>query len=255
MWKPGEAVPAEPLGTGVAMVDVPRRETTPPTPRTPTPAPAPRRPSVPRPPAYGGGVLAERPPWLVPAAVAVVIVLLLGIVGFVVFSHRNAGTTGQVHNPPTPHATTSPHGSPSSSPTGGQPQAVPNYGATSADPVKSVQICTVPSPCDIPGSTPETATACDVSSCKVEVAIYFTAVQKSVKTSYIIKFFDRCTGQTTDLPGPSATTPASGYIVEIPTDHWPVNIPNGVKSGAIVAVTQTPAVAASAPLLIGGTTC
>jgi hypothetical protein len=39
--------------------------------------------------------------------------------------------------------------------------------------------------------------------------------------------------------------------VAIPTDHLSVSIPSGVKSGAIVAVSQTPAAAASAPLLIG----
>jgi hypothetical protein len=81
--------------------------------------------------------------------------------------------------------------------------------------------------------------------------MYFTSVQKSVPYSYIVKFFDRCTGQTTDLPGPSTTTPASGYIVAIPNDHLSVSIPNGVKSGALIAVSQTPAVAASAPLLLG----
>ena len=84
--------------------------------------------------------------------------------------------------------------------------------------------------------------------------MYFTAVQKSTQTSYILKFFDRCTGQTTDLPGAGTTTPASGYIVSIPTDHLSVSIPSGVKSGALVAVSQTPAVAASAPLLIGSET-
>jgi hypothetical protein len=76
-----------------------------------------------------------------------------------------------------------------------------------------------------------------------------------VPYSYIVKFFDRCTGQTTDLPGPSTTTPASGYIVAIPNDHVSVSIPSGVKSGALVAVSQTPAVAASAPLLLGGDSC
>ena len=85
--------------------------------------------------------------------------------------------------------------------------------------------------------------------------MYFTSVQKSVPYSYILKFFDRCTGQTTDLPGANTTTPPSGYIVAIPTDHLAVSIPSGVKSGALVAVSQTPAVAASAPLLLGGTSC
>ena len=46
-----------------------------------------------------------------------------------------------------------------------------------------------------------------------------------------------------------------GYTVVIPTDHWGVSIPSGVKSGAIVAVAQQPAVAASAPLLLGADSC
>ena len=196
---------------------------------------------------------------MVPAAVAVVIVLLLGIVGFVVLSHRGGpSTTGQVHTTPTPHATTSPHGSPSASPTasGKNPLPVPTtYGPSSADPVRSVQICTAANPCNIPGSTPESATACDLSSCRLEVALYFTAVQKSVNVSYTLKFFDRCTGQTTDLPGAGTTTPSTGYIVAIPTDHLAVSIPGGVKSGALVAVSQTPAVAASAPILLGSDSC
>ncbi|HEY0829491.1 MAG TPA: hypothetical protein VGE99_00015 [Candidatus Dormibacteraeota bacterium] len=260
VWKPGETVPAEPLGTGMAVADVapaaPQRSVTAaPAPyRAPAPAPA-RRPAVPRPPSRGGGLLAERPPWLVPAAVAVVIVILLGIVGIFVLSHRGSPTvTGGVHTTPSPHATTSPHTTPSAT-QGSGPKEVPSFGATTAAPVSKVQICTTASPCDIPGSTAETSTACDVSSCKLEVAIYFTAVQKSVNVAYTVKFFDRCTGQTTDLPGPSATTPASGYIVEIPTDHWAVTIPSGVKSGAIVAVTSSPAIAASPPLLIGGNSC
>jgi hypothetical protein len=201
-------------------------------------------------------VLEERPQWLVPAAIAAVIVLLLGVFGVIILSHRGSGPlTSQAHTTPSPHATSSPHGTPSSSPTGRGPLAVPNYGATSSDPIKAVQICSAQSPCDIPGGSPETASVCDVNSCKIEVAVYFTSSQKSVPVSYIVKFFDRCTGQTTDLPGPHATTPASGFIVEIPTDHWPVNIPSGVKSGALVAVAQTPAVAASPPLLIGGDSC
>jgi hypothetical protein len=258
VWQPGKSVPAEPLGTGVAIETRPPAPTPAPAPvRTPTPVPPSRRPSVPRPPSRGGGGLPERPPWLVPAAVAIVIVLLLGIVGFVVLSHRGGGGPGPVaKTSPSPHASTSPHASPSSSPTGHNPQAVPAYAPASADPVSKVQICTTDSPCAIPGSSPETASNCSLSSCKVEVAIYFTSVQKSASYSYILKFFDRCTGQTTDLPGPNpATTPPTGYIVAIPSDHWSVTIPGGVKSGALVAVSQAPAIAASPPLLLGADTC
>jgi len=210
---------------------------------------------VARPPSRGGP-LSERPPWLLPAAVAVAIVILLGIFGVIVLANRGGGqVTGGVHTTPTAHASTSPAASPSPSATTKGPLAVPNFGPTSADPITKVQICTTASPCNIPGGSPETGTACDLSSCKVEVAIYFSSVQKSTQVSYTMKFFDRCTGQTTDLPGPSASTPASGYIVSIPTDHWTVSIPNGVKSGAIVAVAQKPAVARSEPLLLGAETC
>ena len=256
-WKPGEAVPAEPLGTGVAAVDTPPAPTEPPPSRTPTVPPPIRRPTVPRPPAGrgGAGILAERPSWLVPAAVAVVIILILGIVGIKLLSGRSTGSPIAQHtssSSPSAHPTSTPRATPTSTPSGKAPLAVPTtFGPSSADPVKSVQICTTASPCNIPGASAETATSCSLSSCKLEVAMYFTSVQKSVPYSYIVKFFDRCTGQTTDLPGPSATTPATGYIVAIPTDHLAVNIPGGVKSGALVAVSQTPAVAASAPLLIG----
>ena len=85
--------------------------------------------------------------------------------------------------------------------------------------------------------------------------MYFSTSQKSVSVSYTLKFFNRCTGQTTDLPGAKSTTPASGYIVSVPTEHLTVRVPSGVKSGALVAVSQTPGVAASAPLLLGADSC
>src|SRR5438309_578324 len=252
-WKPGETVPAEPLGGGVAVVQTP--PTAPPVPRAPISAPA-RKPSVARPPSRGGPSF-ERPPWLVPAAVAVVIVLLLGGLGVIVLANRGGGSvTGGVHTTPSANASTSPsRSSPSASPTTKGLLAVPTYGPASADGITKVQICTTASPCNIPGSSPETGPACELTSCKVEVAIYFSAVQKSVTVAYTMTFFDRCSGQTIDLPGTATTTPATGYIVAIPTDHLTVNIPGGAKSGAMVAAAQKPAVAYSAPLLVGADSC
>jgi hypothetical protein len=183
-----------------------------------------------------------------------VVILLLGTVGGIVLAGRGKPGTGGVTT--SPSATTSPKTSPkgSPSPTNQGPLAVPNYGATSAAPITSVIICSVATPCNIgAGTAPETATACDLSSCKVEVGIYFSAPQR-VPVSYVIKFFTRCTGETKDLPGPNAYTPP-GYTVVIPTDHWALSIPSGVKSGAIVALAQQPAVAASAPLLLGVESC
>jgi hypothetical protein len=183
--------------------------------------------------------------------VAVVLILLLGTGGFIL-THRGGTTTGG--GTPSPSARTSPKTSPKASPTAPPgPLAVPVYGPASAAPITSVIICSTATPCNIPGSPAETATACDLTSCKVEVGIYFTAGQK-VPVSYILKFFDRCTGTTTDLPGPNPYTPP-GYNIVIPTDHWSVTIPTGVKAGALVALAQQPAVAASAPLMLGGASC
>jgi hypothetical protein len=201
-----------------------------------------------------GGGTTERPSWLIPAIIAIVVILLLGTVGGIVLAGRGKSGTG---GPTTsPGATTSPKTSPKTSPTPTNqgPLAVPNFGPASAAPITSVIICSVATPCNIgAGSSPETATACDLTSCKVEVGVYFSAPQR-VPVAYVIKFFNRCTGETKDLPGPNAYTPP-GYTVVIPTDHWPVSIPSGVKSGAIVAVAQQPAVAASAPLMLGADSC
>ncbi|MGH7762676.1 MAG: hypothetical protein ACREOY_14875, partial [Candidatus Dormibacteraceae bacterium] len=216
--------------------------------RAPAPTPA-RKPTVARRPSGGGP--SERPIWLIPAVIGVVLILLLGTGGFIL-AHRGPSTTGGVTT--TPSARTSPKTSPKASPTATTGLlAVPNYGPASAAPITSVIICSAATPCNIPGSSPETATACELASCKVEVGIYFSAAQK-VPVSYIIKFFDRCTGTTTNLPGPNPYTPP-GFNIVIPTDHWPVSIPSGVKSGALVAVAQQPAVAASAPLMLGAESC
>src|SRR5438093_552064 len=264
VWKPGEAVPGEPLGTGYA-IDSPKLEPAtpapvavgpPPVPAAPAEAPS-RPPSVPR-PRREAGAASERPSWIIPDAVAGVVIILLGIFGVVVLPRLTGGNNNTASvTSPSPHATGTPKGSPSASPTGGggRVQTVPTYAPLSAAPVSRLQICTPASPCDIPGEAAESATACDLSSCRVEVAFYFTAVQKSVPISYTLKFFDRCTGQTTDLPGTKATTPASGWIVGIPNDNLAVSIPRGVKSGALVAVSQQPAVAASPPLQLGPESC
>lgn len=233
------------------------------------PAPAPAPPRAPLPPARQPTVArppysrepSERPGWLIPAAIAAVVVILLGIGGVVLVSSRtNKGEGPIAQTSPSARATASPKASPAQSPTpaGNRPQSVPtNFGPASADPISKVQFCTTANSCPIQQGTPnETGTACDLSSCKVEVAVYFSSPQKSVSVAYNLKFFDRCTGTITDLPGPKSTTGSAGWIVIIPADKWNVNIPSGVKSGALIAVSSQPSVAASAPLLLGSdTTC
>src|SRR5207253_2781949 len=110
--------------------------------RTPTPAPVPaRRPGVPRPPARAAAVRDERPPWLIPGAVAVTIVVLLGIFGVIVLANRGGTTTGQVHATATPsaHASASARTSPSATASTKTPLAVPSFGPARADQLTKVQ--------------------------------------------------------------------------------------------------------------------
>jgi len=85
----------------------------------------------------------------------------------------------------------------------------------------------------------------------VTVEIKFSAVQRS-DVAYVLKFFDRCTGTTTDLPG-NHFTPPGFTTVDITTAN--VALPSGAKSAALVAVTTSPTSAASAPLMLGADTC
>src|SRR6266508_3716836 len=87
-WRPGTTAPAEPPGTCNALhtlqapVAEPEPVESPSRPVPPAPVPA-RKPSLSQRKA-GDGAPSERPPWLVPAAIAVAIVILLGIFGVIV---------------------------------------------------------------------------------------------------------------------------------------------------------------------------
>ena len=268
-WTPGKVErPTDPGWTPVggdvaAAAATSRPATNPPAPAYVAPIPAPIRAPASTPPARTSSVarrpvagsLSDRPSWLIPAIVAVVLILLLGTVGGIVLANRGKSPTTGVTAQTSPSAKASPKASPAVSPTTKAPLAVPSYGPSAVAPITKVLFCSAATPCNIPGSAAETATACDLTSCSVEVGMYFSSAQK-VPISFNLKFFNRCTGVTTDFPGPNAfTPPGSGYTIAIPVDKWAVRIPAGVKSGALVAVEQQPAVAASAPLLLGGESC
>ena len=217
----------------------------------PTPA---RKPLVARRPSDRGPM--ERPSWMVPAIIAVVLILLLGTIAGIFLAGRGKSSGGTATHSPSPKA--SPKASPG--PSAGTLLAVPtDYGPASAPPVESVDFCSPATPCSKYLTPPETATACDLhGSCKVEVAIYFTTVQQSGSASYKIEFFDRCTGQKTELPGPTPDS-LSGRAVVIPgnatTGLWPLTLPSA-KSASLVAVsTGSPSAVASAPLLLGANSC
>ena len=186
-----------------------------------------------------GRGLSGGPSWMRPTIIAVAILLVLAIGGgiFLATRGKNSTTTGGTPSP-SPSAKQSPKASPSPVSTG--PKAVPSYAPAAADPITSV------------GYLPEPDTSCSLGgACKVTVEMKFSTVQRG-SIAYTLKFFDRCTGQTTDLPGNNFTPP--GFTtVDITTAG--ISLPPGAKSAALVAVTNSPAVAASPPLLLGADTC
>ncbi len=234
-WTPGPAggVTTPPAQTTSAPAPAPAYVTTPPAPaRTPT-----REPSVARKPA-GGGTPSQRPAWMIPAIIAVVLILLVGVGGTIVLLGRgHSGATAS--NSPSPKTSPKPTASPSPSAPQG-PLAVPSYGPATAAPVTGIAFL-----------TDAADTSCAVNGpCKVTVEMKFSTAQHA-DVAYTLKFFDRCTGTTTDLPGNHFTPP--GFIrVDITSV---VSLPTGAKSAAIVAVSTTPAVTASAPLLLGADSC
>jgi hypothetical protein len=96
-------------------------------------------------------------------------------------------------------------------------------------------------------------TSCKLGGpCKVDVEMKYSKAQ-SGPLGYVLKFFDRCTGATTNLPGRSFTPP-TGFIRADP-GFQTVTLPSGAKSAALVAVSTTPASAASTPLQLGPESC
>jgi hypothetical protein len=242
VWTPTGPVAGEPVDITTETA-APRQTTVPP----PTPA---RRPSVPpenRPPR-------ERPSWLIPAAIALLVLLLLG--GAIGIYLKTRSTTGTPVATATPSAKTSPKTSPKASPkvsptaTTGGTLPVPTYAPASATPVTSVAFCIQSThPCQ--GVSAGDYTNCKLnSSCKVMVEMKYSTPQNG-QVGYTLKFFDRCTGTTTNLPGTSFTPTGFTRVDLLKV----VTLPTGSKSGALVAVTNSPAVASSAPLLLGSDTC
>jgi len=179
----------------------------------------------------------DRPAWMLPVIIGVVILLLLGGGGIYLLTRPGSRTPVATHTP-------SPSGKPTAkaSPTPTNPggtQTIPTYAPASVPPVVSVVF--------LPDTT------CKLNStCRVDVEIKYSSPQSGT-LGYVLKFFDRCTGTTTPLPGRSFKPP-SGFIRADP-GFQTVTLPTGSKSAALVAVSTTPTAAASAPLLLGSDTC
>jgi hypothetical protein len=195
-----------------------------------------RRPSTTRPPER---IPSDRPAWMIPAIIGVVLLLLLVAGGGYFLLKRPGSTVGVVTHTPSPGK--SPKPTPRATPTPTNPgglQTVPTYAPASAPPVTGVVF--------LPDTT------CKLNStCRVDVEMKYSSAQSGT-LGYILKFFDRCTGATTSLPGRSFK-PSGGFIRADP-GFQTVTLP-AAKSAALVAVSTTPAAAASAPLLLGAESC
>lgn len=179
---------------------------------------------------------------MMPAIIAVAILLVLAIGGGIFLAKRGGTTTGgtAATGSPSPKQSTTQSPKASPTPTNTGPRAVPTYGPAAAAPITSVAFM------------PEPDTSCKLNgACKVTVEMKFSSAQRG-NVAYILKFFDRCSGQTTDLPG-NGFTPPGFTTVDITTAN--VQLPPGAKSAGLVAVTTTPSAAASPPLLLGADTC
>ncbi len=204
-------------------------------PIAPPSAPA-RRPSTTRPPER---IPSDRPAWMIPAIIGVVLLLLLVAGGGYYLLKRPGSTVGVVTHTPSPGK--SPKPTPRATPTPTNPgglQTVPTYAPSSAPPVTGVVF--------LPDTT------CKLNStCRVDVEMRYSSAQSGT-LGYILKFFDQCTGATTSLPGRSFK-PSGGFIRADP-GFQTVTLP-AAKSAALVAVSTTPAAAASTPLLLGAQSC
>jgi hypothetical protein len=187
---------------------------------------------------------------MLPAIIGIVILLLLGGGGgLYLLTRPHTGAGPVATHTPSPGKSPKPTPKTSPTPTGGT-QAVPTYAPASATPVTSVAFC-IPTVHPCAGLTAADYTNCKLNgSCKVMVEIKFSTPQ-SGKVAYITNFFDRCTGTTTPLPGGNFT-PSGFTRVDI---QRVLTLPTGSKSAALVAVTTSPASAASAPLLLGSDNC
>jgi hypothetical protein len=184
-------------------------------------------------------------------AAAVILLLLIAGGGFYLLTRPHATGGGVATHTPSPGKSPKPTPKASPTPTGGT-QPVPTYAPASAAPVTNVAFC-IPTTHPCAGLTASDYTNCRLGgSCKVMVEIKFSA-QQTTKIAYITNFFDRCTGTTTPLPGGNFTPPPPGFNrVDI---QRVLTLPTGSKSAALVAVTTSPAAAASAPLLLGSDSC
>lgn len=231
-----------------------------PAPASPAPAPAaapvmpPSRPSAPtrRPPPARRPAISlppERPAWLVPAAVAVIVILLLGAGSIFLVSKLGSSNGGGHAATTTPSAKASAHAS--ASPSSETIHQVPTLAPAAAGQIQSVQFCTTATPCPFTG---DKDTNCTINGpCALDVGVIFTSTYTG-PYSYDIMYFDRCAGgEPQTLLSHSDSSRA--FKIGEPASLLNVQLPANAKSAALFVVTRTPAGAQSAALKLGADSC
>jgi hypothetical protein len=196
----------------------------------------------------------------VPGAVAVVVILILGIVGFIALSHRG-GSGGGVASA-SPSAKTSPKTSPKAtpSPTGVALLPIPDYAPTANSPLTSVKFCSPAAPCVFGGGVaPAVDTNCTLAGpCHVDIAAYWTGTTVSTLI-FSVEFFDRCNNPdnaSTVVFQRNYSNVGKFSFDPAPAGGFPLTLPAGAKAAALVLVVDTGTVKAeSAPLLLGSDSC
>lgn len=199
--------------------------------RTPTTTPRPGHP--PAPPRARSGL---RAPLVSIAALAVVIGSVL--LGAGVATHgrpaSRPGTSAQ-RSEPAADAVVGAEPRPTPSPAAPTPPAL---GPAAAGPIQRIEM-TTPVPCRAG------------AACAASVLVGFSGSRASTAFAWSIVFHDRCTGAEVAV-GRNAMTAPAGWNTVIGSTSAPLPVGHG---GWLVAVTSSPAAAASRPLEVDGPAC
>lgn len=179
--------------------------------------------------------------WLAAGLGAAILVALVGAV-VVARPHlqvRPLTTASRPTPSPVTRATPTP-APPTAPPTAAGARPVPVLAPPTAGPITAVEIQPLQGACE-PGA-----------QCAVQVTVRLQPQPAATDVRWSLRTIDRCTGASSTLPGASVTALA-GWAYVYGTS-WPT-LPAGHPL-AVVAVTDTPAAAASPPVLAGGSgTC
>jgi hypothetical protein len=205
----------------------------------PVPAAEPRpRPDTLRSPAAAWAPASHRGRWL---AAGVALLLVIAVIGAIALAARHPRSLAAAAVPHPGRAVSAPPvrglrapTTPSPLPTG--PRQVPTLAPAAAGPITAIEIQPLQGSCQ------------PNASCPVQVTVRLQPQPAAEEVRWSFHVFDRCTGTTDVVPGVSVTALA-GWAYVYGTS-WPA-LP-ATHPLALVAVTESPAAAASPAVLAGG---